>query len=284
MSDSAFAIVANDRIVEARNADAIVPWWSFTKTALAAAALALVRDGLLALDAPMPGRAFSLRQLLQHRAGVANYGGLPAYHDAVDRGDAPWPMAVLLEKTAAERPHTRPGTGFSYSNIGYAFVRQAIERATGTDLDTALQRLLIAPLGIARTRLLTGRGADPIVGIRRGYDAGWVYHGLLVGPLRSAVLLLHRLLRGDLLPPPLLAAMTAGLPVGAAIPGRPWTQPAYGLGLMCGDSRHGRVAGHTGGGPDSAIAIYDGARASGAFATGDDANAIEDRAIAAACG
>ena len=41
-----------------------VPWWSLTKTALAAAALALVEGGQLALDRRLSERPFTLRQLL----------------------------------------------------------------------------------------------------------------------------------------------------------------------------------------------------------------------------
>ena len=68
MSSYARAVVTSD-------GEAIdVPWWSFTKTVLAAAALALVRDGRLALDEPLPGRPYTLRQLLQHRAGLTDYG------------------------------------------------------------------------------------------------------------------------------------------------------------------------------------------------------------------
>ena len=57
---------------------ASAPWWSFTKTVLAAAALALVADGRLSLDAPVRGRSFTLRHLLQHRAGLPEYGQLAA--------------------------------------------------------------------------------------------------------------------------------------------------------------------------------------------------------------
>jgi hypothetical protein len=123
----------------------------------------------------------------------------------------------------------------------------------------------------------------PIAGVRRGYDAGWVYHGLLVGPLRSAVLLLHRLMRRDLLPRALVTQMADGLTAGGPVPGRPWTRPAYGLGLMCGEIRCERVAGHTGGGPDSVIAIYDRARTAGAFDIGGDQGSVESAAMDAAC-
>src|SRR5262245_62727783 len=67
-----------------------VPWWSLTKTALAAAALALVARGQLSLDAPAGGGNATLRQLLQHTAGIAEYGALPAYQQAVAPGHAPW--------------------------------------------------------------------------------------------------------------------------------------------------------------------------------------------------
>ena len=36
------------------------------------------------------------------------------------------------------------------------------------------------------------------------YHPGWVYHGLLVGPLREAAVLLDRLMTGTLLSPDLL--------------------------------------------------------------------------------
>jgi CubicO group peptidase (beta-lactamase class C family) len=277
-----FAVAENGRIVVARGVDVAIPWWSFTKTVLPAAALVLVRDGCLALDAPMPGRPFTLRQLLQHRAGIADYGGLTAYHAAVDRGDDAWPLPALLQATQAERLRSPPGQAFAYSNIGYVLVRQAIERVTSVDLGTALRRLVLDPLGISDACLVTARTATPVPGIRPRYDAGWVYHGLLVGPLRSAVLLLHRLLRGDLLPAPLLAQMVDGQDVGDAAPDRPWSRPAYGLGLMCGETRMGRVAGHTGGGPDSVIAIYNGARTAGTFAVRGDVGGIEKAAIEAA--
>src|SRR4029453_11081869 len=46
-------------------------------------------------------------------------------------------------------------------------------------------------------------------------------------------------------------------PVGRPIAGRPWKTPAYGLGLMIGETTNGElIAGHTGGGPGSAVAVY----------------------------
>lgn len=229
-----------------------VPWWSFTKTVLAAAALVLVRDRRLPLDDRLDRRPFTLRQLLQHRAGLAEYGGLRAYHDAVARNDDAWPPAEMLVRTDAERLRYPPGEGWDYSNIGYFLVRQLIERTMAMPLGTALDELVMAPLGIARARL-----AEERRDFSPGYDPKWVYHGLLVGPLEQAALLLQRLLTGDLLPQPLLSSMLDRYPVGGPIAGRPWKAPSYGLGLMIGETTGGAlIAGHTGGGPGSAVAVY----------------------------
>ena len=76
-------LVREGAVVTSSGDAADVPWWSFGKTVIAAAALALVRDGQLALDEPLPDRPYTLRQLLQHRAGLTEYGRLPAYHEAV---------------------------------------------------------------------------------------------------------------------------------------------------------------------------------------------------------
>src|SRR5690606_2772623 len=98
------------------SSQAIVPWWSFTKTLIAAAALILVRRKRLSLEAPLPGLPYSLRQLLQHTAGVGNYGGLPEYHAAVARGDAPWSRDELYVRIPPTRLLFAPGAGWEYSN------------------------------------------------------------------------------------------------------------------------------------------------------------------------
>jgi CubicO group peptidase (beta-lactamase class C family) len=280
--DMQIAVVEHGALVEDHGAATVVPWWSFTKTVIAAAALALVRDGRLALDTPLPGRAFTLRQLLQHRAGVAEYGGVAEYHAAVKRNDEPWPVATLLARAKADTPLYPPGEGWQYSNIGYLFVRELIEQTCGQDLDSALRTLVLAPLGVAGPRIALTR-AD-LVDVTMGgvsYHPGWVYHGLMVGRVADAALLLDRLLTDDLLPAELLAAMRDGHGLGGPVENRPWAAPAYGLGVMCGTARSGRtVIGHTGGGPGSVIAVYQVPATrpftAAAFALGDRPGPVED--------
>jgi CubicO group peptidase (beta-lactamase class C family) len=273
-------LVREGAVVTSNGDTADVPWWSFTKTVIAAAALTLVRDGRLALDEPLADRPYTLRQLLQHRAGLTEYGRLPAYHEAVERNEDAWPADEMLARTAADRLVYEPGKGWGYSNIGYYFVRRLIEQATDRPFGDALDDLVLQPLGIAGVRFAADRAH-----YSPDYDPLWVYHGLLVGPIAPAALLLQRLLVGDLLPPPLLSAMCDRYSVGGPIAGRPWKTPCYGLGIMIGETTSGElIAGHTGGGPGSAVAVYHRLdRPSGtaaAFETGGDDAAVEAACVA----
>jgi CubicO group peptidase (beta-lactamase class C family) len=259
----------------------LVPWWSFTKTAIAAAALTLVRDGALALDEPANGKAYTLRQLLQHTSGLGDYGEHAGYHAAVARGDDPWSLGDLLRKVGADRPRRPPGSDWHYSNIGYAIARGLIEATAGAPLDAVLRRAVFTPLGLTRVRLALGRAdLDAVsMGAAAGYHPGWVYHGLLLGPLHEAARLLDALLGGRLLPPDLLREMLAARPIGGTVPGRPWRAPAYGLGLMT-EAGSGEPVGHTGGGPGSTIAVYRRVPMTGpvvvaAFAHHEDAGRVE---------
>lgn len=256
-----------------------VPWWSFTKTVIAAAILALVRDGALHLDEPHEGRGFSLRHLLQNRAGITDYGGLREYHAAVEAGEAPWSVEDVLERAQADMLLFPPGSAFSYSNIGYLMLRQTLERVCDCPLSDALAKLVLAPLDISDVKLLAA--PTPMPGLRAGYHPDWVYHGLLAGPLDQAALLLQRLMQFDLLPVDLLAQMSQGVTVGDEVPGRPFKRPAYGLGTMV-DVIDPPVIGHSGGGPDSTLAVYWSPatqRAAAVFAANHATGAVETRAL-----
>lgn len=280
------AAVVDGTVAVGDVADTPVPWWSFTKTVLAAAALVLVDAGRLTLDAPLAGQRYTLRQLLQHRAGVPDYGALAEYHDAVGRVEPPWPVADLLARVDSHARGAEPGTSWTYSNVGYLLVRQLIEHADGKEIGEALTRLVLKPLGIANAGL--ARTPDDLMGTRWGnatrYHPGWVYHGLMIGSPAAAALLLDRLLRGDLLSASSLRAMRESFRLGEPIPGRPWQAPGYGLGLMIETTTPPRFMGHTGGGPSSAAAVYHFAPrgavvTASAFSPCDDPGLVEHRVV-----
>ncbi|WP_447968403.1 serine hydrolase domain-containing protein [Nitrospira sp. M1] len=236
----------------------LVPWWSFTKTVLAVCALQLFAQGRLSLDSQVNGGAYTLRQLLQHRAGVRCYGGVASYHRAVRNGEEPWSVERLLAEVEVERPEFSPNQGWSYSNVGYLIVRQMIEEATGDNLQGALKQIIFAPLGLSSAKLATQPEDldDTAWGNENRYHPGWVYHGLVIGTPYDATCFLHMLMTGKVLGPELLSRMTQEHRIGGPLLGRPWMTTGYGLGLMMGKTSAGYAIGHSGCGPGSVAAVY----------------------------
>ncbi|WP_460142004.1 serine hydrolase domain-containing protein [Pseudomonas sp. S2_E01] len=281
------SLILNGKPWPTEHEQVAVPWWSFTKTVLSAAALCLVRDGVVGLDEPVAEGPFTLRQLLKHQAGLADYSELKAYHCAVAENQAPWPVHEMLQRLDASRLRYEPGTAWRYSNVGYMWVARLIERLTGQPLEEALIQQVFSPLGLTRVRLVQTPEdlSDVHPPTMATYHPRWVYHGLLVGPLDEAARLLDGLLAGRLLPPSLLEAMLDAIVLGGPIPGRPWATPGYGLGLMIGETNSGhRLVGHTGGGPGSVIAVYqcvhgDQVATCAVFSEGHDEGAVESAAL-----
>ncbi|EJN36276.1 penicillin-binding protein, beta-lactamase class C [Pseudomonas sp. GM84] len=253
------SLIVNGQPQPPDRSDLTAPWWSFTKTVLAATALTLVRDGRVGLDAPIPDQPFTLRQLLRHEAGLADYGELAAYHAAVANGESAWSASEMMQRLDGTRLRYSPGTAWRYSNVGYMLVGRHIERQTDLPLNDAVSQRVLNPLGLSNVRFAKTRADLQVtaLGSHSSYDPGWVYHGLLIGPVSQAALLLDRLFSGELLPTALLLEMQAARTLGGPIPGRPWLTPGYGLGVMQGAVEGGfTLCGHTGCGPGSVIAVY----------------------------
>ncbi len=254
----ATAIICAKESVKTAGLTDRVPWWSFTKTALAIATLRLAEDGLLELDNKLPGEAFNTRQLLRHEAGLADYGEIARYHADVAAGKRPWQVDRLLEAVDIRQLRYEPGAGWAYSNIGYLMVAQLIERTTGLKLASALQSLVFEPAGLESARLAIRPDdlADVQMADAIGYHPGWVYHGLVVGSVKDAARLLWALAYGGLLNPASLAMMKER----RALPeyrSNVHPDPAYGLGLMLtANDPDAHPLGHGGAGPGSKIAVY----------------------------
>jgi len=269
--------------------DMLFPWWSVTKTAIAALLLADAERGRIDLDAPFPGRPFTLRQLLQHRAGLGDYGSLPAYQMAVAGDEDPWPVDELMRRAGARTLRYMPGAGWAYSNIGYLLLRQVLEQTHNASLASLLQQGICQPLGLS-ARLAETRADFATLSwpAARRYHPGWVYHGCLIGTARDAALMMQAVLEGELLSPDMRALMRSPAMQAPAVPGRPWSTIGYGMGLMLGEAPGlGPALGHAGGGPFAAN--YVGCFPAGApgvtvaaFGDGPDSAPAEEAAIALA--
>jgi D-alanyl-D-alanine carboxypeptidase len=265
---------------------ALFPWWSITKSVLAAATLRLADQGLVSLNDFYNDRPYTIRQLLQHTAGLNNYGG-QAYREAVAAGDPVWPVAELLARVNAERLIFTPGRDWAYSNVGYIFVRQLIEEKADLEIGEALRMLVFAPLGIQCTKIATTHDdmKQTFWGNPAGYDPNWVYHGLLIGPPSDAADFLRRLFSGTFLSEGARSAMKTMHALGGSIAGRPWTKIGYGLGLMMGEMADaGTAFGHSGVGHDSVSSLYcfselPGSPVVAVFGQGTDEGITETEAV-----
>jgi D-alanyl-D-alanine carboxypeptidase len=246
-------IRAHDRVRAASN----------TKMFTASVVLQLVAEGTVGLDDPIEeylpglvagngydGRAITVRQLLQHTSGMADY-----VEDILadpDGADHPWAPADLVHIGLSHPPLFAPGAGWAYSNTGYIVLGMLVESVTGKDIGTEITRRLIEPLNLRDT-------SYPAAGDR--HIPGPHVHGYYAFPGRpvadvtelepsipgaAAALIstgpdltrfVRALLAGRVVPPALLAQMRTTVPAQG---------PDYGLGireipLPCGGTAWGHA-------------------------------------------
>jgi CubicO group peptidase (beta-lactamase class C family) len=129
---------------------------SVTKQFTAASILLLAQDGRLSLDdrarrwlpsLPESAANVTIRQLLTHTSGLIDYedvipdGTTTPLHDA--------DVLRLLE--VREGSYFAPGTGYRYSNSGYALLALIVERASGQRFAGFLRERIFRPLGMDNT-------------------------------------------------------------------------------------------------------------------------------------
>lgn len=133
--------------------DAAFPIGSIGKTFTATLAMILVADGELELDAPLGehvpelgdlGDELTLRQVLSHTGGFA-VG--PDSEEVLTTSI----RRYVLDHCCRQNLVLPPGTGFSYSNMGYVLAGHLIEMITGMSWWDAMESILLRPLGIEPT-------------------------------------------------------------------------------------------------------------------------------------
>ena len=141
-------------------------WASITKTMTAIAILQLRDRGRLSLDDSAVRYVPELRQvhdefgsidditirdLLTHSAGFRN----PTWPwDCENVSNCDWQPfePTQWSQVAAMLPYTevafRPGSRWSYSNLGYVFLGQIIQRLSGDDFEIYIHKNILMPLGM----------------------------------------------------------------------------------------------------------------------------------------
>jgi D-alanyl-D-alanine carboxypeptidase len=263
--------------------------YSITKTFTAALLLLLGEERRVTLDDRLarwfPSIAgadrISLRLLLNHTAGIPDYGGLRAYHDELRASPSrPWSFERFAAETFDKGLRFEPGTDWAYSNPGYMLLKRIAEEVGEASYASLIADRIARPLGLGSTFVpeslealasLAPAISDALAvdgtprDVRRYYHPGWVSHGVVASTPSEIVGFLDALFGHRLLSAQSLQEMTTLVPVSmpsatetsAREPPSRWIQPSYGLGLM-GDSASpwGVIWGHNGGGPGYSTSAF----------------------------
>jgi CubicO group peptidase (beta-lactamase class C family) len=183
------AVVRDGRIILARSygtADATIGtpvtnetvfhWWSMTKMATAAAVLRLSEEGRLGLDDPVVShlpffrvegpdgsQAVTIRQLLDHSSGLGD--AMPDMMGWIHYDDAPRNQTDLLRTHLPKfaKLQFAPGTGRTYTNLGYLALGAVIEAVTGESYETHVARSVLGPLTMKDSGFIYRAGMSSLV-------------------------------------------------------------------------------------------------------------------------
>ncbi len=270
--------VADIETGKAIKPDAPVRIASNTKTFTATVVLQLVQEGEISLDAPVEtylpgivrgegidGRNITVRQLLQHTSGLADYdvalfsegpaSNLQTYHEPRE----------LVDLTLTLPPVGAPGELYSYSNANYILAGLIVQRVTGRPIGEEITERIIQPLGLEHTYwpevgdmtlpedapngYVSETPGGPRIDVTElDPSLGWAA-GQLVSTPSELNTFFAALLGGELIGPEMLAEMKQTVP---APDGNVYVEVNAGLGLdrislSCGDvwGHGGNIQGYT---------------------------------------
>ncbi|MET0354009.1 serine hydrolase domain-containing protein [Plantibacter sp. lyk4-40-MEA-4] len=243
---------------------------SNTKMFVSTVVLQLVQEGKVALDAPIDtylpglitgdgidGTRISVRQLLQHTAGLPEYADQIAA-DAFAAQERYTSPRDMLDIALAKPAVFAPGERWAYSNTNYLVLGLLVEAVTDRALPQQIDERIVKPLDLEHTYFPAPgerelRGEHP-----HGYHAKTVGDllditaldssfawsaGAMVSTPHELNVFMQALLDGELLNEESLAEMQTTVPAGDEL----WPEATYGLGLQSYPLSCGGVAwGHGG--------------------------------------
>ncbi|GIH02966.1 hypothetical protein Rhe02_10330 [Rhizocola hellebori] len=200
----------------------------------------------------VPGLApeITLHHLLTHTSGLAEALG---------------PELPTVAQIVAQRPVSKPGSSFAYSNAGFIVLGAVIEKISGMPYAAYVRSHVLEPAGMTATGIEAYRPRD-VAGMALGYlpdggDSGDRVHvanpsGGAYSTVSDMYSFATALQSGKLLPAPLVEMVTAGK-VDANRPGGP-PMDRYAYGFSDQTVNGIRIVGHNGGTPgyEAQLDIY----------------------------
>lgn len=135
--------------------------FSTSKFISAIAIMQLVEDGTLRLDAsiaeylpdvPDAWRPVTIRHLLNHTSGIADWTESLFFHFRTDHSAAIRSTLTSLTDVQAVLK-TRPGESFAYNNFGFELLAEAAARKTGKPFSTLVETLVFNPAGMKTAKV-----------------------------------------------------------------------------------------------------------------------------------
>jgi D-alanyl-D-alanine carboxypeptidase len=177
----------NARADVAMSKDTPVYIASVTKLYTATIVMMLFERGLIALDDPMAkylppalidgihvyggtdhSREITIRHLLGHRSGIADYYGEKAsdgkslFDVFLEDPERRWTVMETIDRAKHDlKPNFAPGSGTSYSDTNFQLLGMLIERLAGTPLHVVFEEMIFRPLGLDHTWLVGFWRAQP---------------------------------------------------------------------------------------------------------------------------
>ncbi|MBT0771569.1 beta-lactamase family protein [Kineosporia sp. J2-2] len=150
-----------------------------TSTFAAVLTLQLVAQRKVLLDKPIEnylpgvvpgGRDITVRMLLQHTSGLADYAAdTTLRQDVVARPGTPMTTGRLLAAAFAQEPGFAPGSDWSYSGTNYVVIGQMLEKVTGRPLEDLVRERITEPLQLHDTHVTRPGSGGADAGSAHGY-------------------------------------------------------------------------------------------------------------------
>ncbi len=137
---------------------------SVSKTFASVAVQKLAEEGRLSLndtiDRWLPadlveripnGHRITVRQLLDHTSGIADYDEEAINMREIQFPDTPVPYQAGLEVGLGASPLYSPGANYTYSNVNYILLTLIVDEAAGVPYEDYVTRTILVPAGLNET-------------------------------------------------------------------------------------------------------------------------------------